>query len=83
MLLAIDYSYTIKPNVILSIIGSGSRFHYLRSPTNSNTDLTHLRLACGLRYGNSLRRSFAVHALLHAAGPERYLFARSKLHHRS
>ncbi|MGA7625939.1 MAG: carboxypeptidase-like regulatory domain-containing protein [Candidatus Acidiferrales bacterium] len=39
---AIDYSYTIKPNVILSIIGSGSRFHYLRSPTNSNTDLSTL-----------------------------------------
>ncbi|MFZ0581096.1 MAG: TonB-dependent receptor [Candidatus Acidiferrales bacterium] len=38
--LAIDYSYTINPNVILNINASGSRFHYLRSPTNSNFDLT-------------------------------------------
>ncbi|MGA8022508.1 MAG: TonB-dependent receptor [Candidatus Acidiferrales bacterium] len=38
--LAIDYSYTISPNVILNINGSGTRFHYLRSPTNSNFDLT-------------------------------------------
>lgn len=38
--LAIDYSYTIRPNVILNINGSGTRFHYLRSPTNSNFDLT-------------------------------------------
>jgi hypothetical protein len=38
--LAIAYSYTIKPNLILSLMGSGSRFHYLRSPTNSNFDLT-------------------------------------------
>jgi hypothetical protein len=38
--LAIDYSYTIKPNVILNINGSGTRFHYLRSPTNSGFDLT-------------------------------------------
>ena len=37
--LAINYSYTIRPDVILNIIGSGSRFHYLRSPTNSNFDL--------------------------------------------
>src|ERR1700678_1864731 len=36
----INYSYTIKPNVILSLSGSGPRFHYLRSPTNSNFDLT-------------------------------------------
>src|ERR1700677_1599349 len=36
----INYSYTIKPNVILSLSGSGTRFHYLRSPTNSNFDLT-------------------------------------------
>ena len=38
--LAIDYSYTIRPNLILSLMGSGSRFHYLRSPTNSDFDLT-------------------------------------------
>jgi Carboxypeptidase regulatory-like domain len=38
--LAIDYSYTIRPNLILSLLGSGSRFHYLRSPTNSGFDLT-------------------------------------------
>jgi hypothetical protein len=38
--LAIDYSYTIRPNLILSLIASGSRFHYLRSPTNSSFDLT-------------------------------------------
>jgi hypothetical protein len=38
--LAIDYSYTIRPDVILNISASGSRFHYLRSPTNSNFDLT-------------------------------------------
>ncbi|MGD0428193.1 MAG: TonB-dependent receptor [Candidatus Acidiferrales bacterium] len=37
---AISYSYTIKPDLILNIIGSGSRFHYLRSPTNSGFDLT-------------------------------------------
>ena len=36
----INYSYTIKPNVILSLSGSGTRFHYLRSPTNSSFDLT-------------------------------------------
>jgi Carboxypeptidase regulatory-like domain len=38
--LAIDYSYTIRPDLILNINGSGTRFHYLRSPTNSNFDLT-------------------------------------------
>src|SRR3984957_10869916 len=36
----INYSYTIKPNLILSLSGSGTRFHYLRSPTNSSFDLT-------------------------------------------
>jgi hypothetical protein len=38
--LAIDYSYSIHPDLILNINASGSRFHYLRSPTNSNFDLT-------------------------------------------
>src|SRR3984885_2655477 len=38
--LAISYSYTIRPDLILNIIGSGSRFHYARSPTNSDFDLT-------------------------------------------
>jgi hypothetical protein len=38
--LAISYSYTIKPNVILNIVGSGTRFHYARTPTNSDFDLT-------------------------------------------
>jgi Carboxypeptidase regulatory-like domain len=37
---AIGYSYTIRPDVILNINLSGSRFHYLRSPTNSGFDLT-------------------------------------------
>src|SRR5580704_7549431 len=37
--LAISYSYTIRPDLILNIIGSGSRFHYARSPTNSDFDL--------------------------------------------
>jgi len=37
---AINYSYSITPNVILNLVGSGSRFHYLRSPINSNFDLT-------------------------------------------
>ena len=36
----INYDYTISPNLILNLIGSGSRFHYLRSPSNSNFDLT-------------------------------------------
>src|SRR5580658_5544445 len=36
----IGYSNSIRPNVILSLNGSGTRFHYLRSPTNSNFDLT-------------------------------------------
>src|SRR6202020_2151 len=36
----IDYSYTIHPDLILNINGSASRFHYLRSPTNSGFDLT-------------------------------------------
>jgi hypothetical protein len=36
----INYSYTINPNLIFNIAGSGSRFHYLRSPSNSNFDLT-------------------------------------------
>ena len=38
--LALDYSYTIRPDLILSLMASGSRFHYLRSPTNSDFDLT-------------------------------------------
>ena len=38
--LAIDYNNVIRPNVILNINASGSRFHYLRSPTNSGFDLT-------------------------------------------
>jgi hypothetical protein len=36
----INYSYTIRPDLILSLSGSGTRFHYLRSPTNSDFDLT-------------------------------------------
>jgi hypothetical protein len=36
----INYSYTIRPDLILSLSGSGTRFHYLRSPSNSNFDLT-------------------------------------------
>lgn len=36
----IDYTNTIRPNLTLDLNGSGSRFHYLRSPTNSNFDLT-------------------------------------------
>jgi hypothetical protein len=36
----ISYSYTIRPDIILSLNGSGTRFHYLRSPTNSDFDLT-------------------------------------------
>src|SRR5580692_10533875 len=35
----IDYSNTLRPDLILNINGSGSRFHYLRSPTNSGFDL--------------------------------------------
>jgi hypothetical protein len=38
--LAIDYSYSIRPDVILNINASGSRFHYARTPTNSNFDVT-------------------------------------------
>jgi hypothetical protein len=38
--LAIDYSYTIRPDLILNINASGSRFHYARTPSNSNFDLT-------------------------------------------
>jgi hypothetical protein len=38
--LAIDYSNSIRPDLILNINASGSRFNYLRSPTNSNFDLT-------------------------------------------
>jgi len=38
--LAIDYSYSIRPDLILNINASGSRFHYLRSPSNSNFDVT-------------------------------------------
>jgi len=37
---AIDYNNILRPNVILNINASGSRFHYLRSPTNSGFDLT-------------------------------------------
>jgi len=37
---AISYSYTIRPDVILNIVGSGTRFHYARTPTNSDFDLT-------------------------------------------
>jgi hypothetical protein len=36
----INYSYTIRPDLILSISGSGTRFHYARTPTNSDFDLT-------------------------------------------
>ena len=36
----IDYSNSIRPNLLLSINLSGSRFHYLRSPKNSSFDLT-------------------------------------------
>jgi hypothetical protein len=38
--LAIDYSYTMRPDLILNINASGSRFHYARTPSNSNFDLT-------------------------------------------
>ncbi len=80
---AIDYSYTIKPNVILSINRQRHPFSLFTLADELELRFEHtLRLACGLQCGNSLRRSFAVHALLHAGGPERYLFARSELHHR-
>src|ERR1700723_1530202 len=36
----IGYSNSIRPNLLLSINLSGSRFHYLRSPKNSSFDLT-------------------------------------------
>jgi hypothetical protein len=36
----IDYTYSIRSNLLLSLNLSGSRFHYLRSPTNSSFDLT-------------------------------------------
>lgn len=36
----INYSYTINPNLILNLNGGGTRFHYLRSPKNSDFDLT-------------------------------------------
>ena len=38
--LAINYSDSISPNLILNLNGSGSRFHYLRSPSNSGFDVT-------------------------------------------
>src|SRR5271170_755246 len=36
----IGYSNSLRPNLLLSINLSGSRFHYLRSPKNSDFDLT-------------------------------------------
>jgi Carboxypeptidase regulatory-like domain len=36
----IDYSNSIRPDLILHFNISASRFHYLRSPTNSSFDLT-------------------------------------------
>jgi Carboxypeptidase regulatory-like domain len=39
---AINYSNAITPNLILNLNGSGSRFHYLRSPSNSGVDLNAL-----------------------------------------
>ena len=36
----VDYSYAIRPKVFFHFNLSGSRFHYLRSPTNSSFDLT-------------------------------------------
>src|SRR5258705_5960962 len=37
---AVGYSYTIRPDLILNVNFSGTRFHYLRSPINSSFDLT-------------------------------------------
>src|ERR1700751_5329198 len=39
----IDYTYSIRSNLLLNVNLSGSRFHYLRSPKNSNFDLTQYR----------------------------------------
>ena len=36
----VDYTNSIRSNLLLSVNLSGSRFHYLRSPTNSGFDLT-------------------------------------------
>jgi hypothetical protein len=36
----VDYSNSIRSNLLLSVNLSGSRFHYLRSPKNSDFDLT-------------------------------------------
>jgi Carboxypeptidase regulatory-like domain len=36
----VDYTHSIRPNLLLSINLSGSRFHYLRSPINSGFNLT-------------------------------------------
>ena len=36
----IGYTNSIRPNLLLSVNLSGSRFHYLRSPKNSSFDLT-------------------------------------------
>ena len=80
--LAIDYSYAIHPDLILNINASGSRFHYLRSPTNSNFDLTQFGWPAVLQCRNSRCRSVAVHAVLHSPGPDNHLFTGPKLHHR-
>jgi|HubBroStandDraft_6_1064221.scaffolds.fasta_scaffold18062_2 hypothetical protein len=37
---AVDYNYILTPNLIADVNFSASRFHYLRSPKNSNFDLT-------------------------------------------
>src|ERR1700733_10623694 len=36
----VDYTHSIRSNLLLSINLSGSRFHYLRSPKNSDFNLT-------------------------------------------
>ena len=53
--LAIDYSYTINPNVILNINASGTRFHYLRSPIELGVRPDSVRLACALTIPKFLR----------------------------
>ncbi len=61
---AINYSYTIRPDLILALNSSGTRFHYL-ARRQFEFRLDSVWLACGLQCRSPVRCPLAVHALLH------------------
>ena len=78
----INYSYTIRPDLILNLSGSGSRFHYLRSPSNSNFDLTQYGWPSSYNAEIPSAGRSPFTPCFAPEDPTHYLFPRPELHRR-